>query len=66
MLVVTSDDGLAPRRRGPGQGGGGAGRRTQVTRAHFTTDHGHDDQRVALTSAVQRWLEALPGAPAAR
>lgn len=63
LFVVTSDDGLAPGDEAlakavevqPG---------AKVTRAHFATDHGYDDQRVALTTAILRWLETLPGAPA--
>jgi hypothetical protein len=64
LLVVTSDDGLGPgdealAKAVEARPGG------KVTRAHFATDHGYDDQRVALIATVLRWLETLPGAPAA-
>ena len=65
LLMVTSDDGLAPADEGiakaveavPG---------AHVTRAHFATDHGYNDQRLALSAAVLTWLETLPGAPGGR
>ena len=59
LLVLTSDDGLsahsdslvaAIRRLG--------GRR--ITTMHATTDHSWSDKRVALISAVLRWLDRLP------
>jgi uncharacterized protein len=58
MLVVTSNDGLAPmndalvaavRARG----------NTKVTTAHFPTDHSYSDQRIALESAVVEWLQKM-------
>lgn len=57
MLVVTSNDGLAPandslvaavRARG----------NTRVATVHFPTDHSYSDRRIALESAVIRWLES--------
>ena len=65
LLVVTSDDGLASvddalAAKVAAQPG------AKVTRAHFATDHGYDDQRIALAAALIRWLETLPGAPPAR
>lgn len=58
LLVLTSDDGLAPhserlvaavRARGnPG-----------VTAMHVATDHGWSDRRIALQDAVIRWLQTL-------
>lgn len=62
MLVVTSNDGLAPtndslvaavRARG----------NTHVVTAHFDTDHSYSDRRIALESTVIRWLQALVPAP---
>lgn len=59
LLVLTSDDGLAPdsdslvaavRRHG--------GR--AVTTVHAATDHSWSDRRIALESAVLRWLVRLP------
>jgi pimeloyl-ACP methyl ester carboxylesterase len=58
MLVITSNDGLAPendalvaavRARG----------NTRITTAHFPTDHSYSDQRIALESAVIEWLQKL-------
>lgn len=58
LLVITSNDGLAPvndslvaavRARG----------NHDVTTAHFATDHSYSDQRIALESAVIRWLQAM-------
>ncbi len=57
LLVVTSDDGLAPvndalvaavRARG----------NADVTTVHLATDHAYSDQRIALEGAVIRWLQA--------
>jgi pimeloyl-ACP methyl ester carboxylesterase len=57
LLVITANDGLAPesdslvvavRRLG----------NTHVSTAHFATDHSYSDQRIALESAVVRWLDA--------
>lgn len=58
LLVLTSDDGLAPHsdslvaavRR---QGG------KAVTTVHVATDHSWSDRRIALESAVLRWLDRL-------
>ncbi len=58
LLVITSDDGLAP-------GSASlvdavrAARNDRVTTRHFATDHSYSDARIALESAVLRWLEAL-------
>lgn len=58
LLVITSNDGLAPqndslvahvRARG----------NTHVTTAHFPTDHSYSDQRIAMESAVLRWLATM-------
>jgi len=58
MLVVTSNDGLAPvngalvaavRARG----------NEKITTAHFPTDHSYSDQRIALESAVIAWLQKM-------
>ena len=65
LLVLTSDDGLAPhsdslvtaiRRLGG----------TRITTMHAATDHSWSDKRVALISAVVRWLDRLPVAERAR
>ncbi len=58
LLVVTSDDGLAPatneliaRARKAGD--------TRVTSVHLTTDHAYSDQRLALEAAVLKFLSEL-------
>jgi hypothetical protein len=59
LLVVTSNDGLAPE----GDSLVAAVRKlgnARVSTAHFPTDHSYSDQRIALESAVIRWLDALP------
>lgn len=55
MLVITSDDGLAPegdtlvsRLRARGN--------TNIATVHEPTDHSYSDQRIALESAVLEWL----------
>ena len=59
LLVLTSTDGLAAhsdslvasvRRLG----------NTRVTTVHAVTDHSWSDRRIALASAVIRWLDRLP------
>ena len=58
LLVISSDDGLAPstdmliqavRKQGS----------THVADQHFATDHSYSDQRIALQIAVLNWLETL-------
>lgn len=58
MLVITSNDGWAPandalvaavRKRG----------NTRVATAHFPTDHGYSDKRIAMEGAVLEWLHKL-------
>ncbi|MGC2660990.1 MAG: alpha/beta fold hydrolase [Bryobacteraceae bacterium] len=58
VLIVTSNDGLAPRNdqfaaalRGNGD--------NHVTTVHFDTDHSYSDQRTALSHAVLEWLGTL-------
>ena len=59
LLVLTSDDGLAPGadalvatiRKGGG---------TMVSAVHVATDHGWNSARVRLASEILTWLAALP------
>lgn len=58
LLVLTSDDGLAPgadalvaKVRAKGN--------TRITTRHEATDHSWSDKRITLASAVVTWLEAL-------
>ena len=59
LLVITSDDGLAPhgdslvkRLRAKGN--------LRVTTVHHSTDHSWSGKRIALQSALVGWLEKLP------
>ena len=58
LLVITSDDGLAPVAAAivkaiESQGG------KSVKTAHFATDHSYSDHRIALESEVLQWLADL-------
>jgi pimeloyl-ACP methyl ester carboxylesterase len=58
LLVISSDDGLAPQTdalvaKVRAEGG------TRVSTAHLATDHGYSDKRIALEAAVIRWLQGL-------
>jgi pimeloyl-ACP methyl ester carboxylesterase len=58
LLVITSDDGLAPAvaalvKAIEGQGG------KNVKTTHFATDHSYSDHRIALESEVLQWLAGL-------
>lgn len=64
VLIVTSDDGLAPANtvfaeelRADGD--------THITTAHFATDHAYSDDRLELTGTVLSWLGKLSVAPPA-
>jgi len=63
LLVLSSDDGLAPQTdalvAAVRQNGG-----TQITTYHAATDHSWSDRRIDLAARVIRWLETL--APAGR
>ena len=61
VLVLTSDDGLAPHSDSlvaaiKRLGG------TRVSTVHAATDHSWSDKRVTLISAILRWLDRLPAA----
>ncbi|HKP14943.1 MAG TPA: alpha/beta hydrolase [Gemmatimonadaceae bacterium] len=65
LLVLSSDDGLAPhsdslvlalRRLG----------NARVTTLHAATDHSWSDRRIGLATAVLRWLDRLPASGRAR
>jgi len=58
LLVITSDDGLAPEivplvKAIEARGG------KNVKTAHFATDHSYSDHRIALESEVLQWLAGL-------
>jgi pimeloyl-ACP methyl ester carboxylesterase len=57
VLVLTSDDGLAPADNAAANAIAAAGGpKPQVI--HMTTDHSYNDHRIALAEAVLRWLDA--------
>ncbi len=61
LLILSSDDGLAPSLEGlAARVRAVAG--SHVTYVHVATDHGWSDRRIRLESEVIRWLQALPGA----
>ncbi len=59
LLVITSNDGFAPSNDSLVAALHRLGNR-RVASVHFPTDHSYSDQRIALESAVLRWLEGLP------
>jgi uncharacterized protein len=68
VLVITSDDGLAPSNDAFVEALHKAGAK-EITTVHLTTDHSYSDQRIALQKAVLENLEYLqrhqqqPGQP---
>jgi len=58
MLVITSDDGLAPSNDAFVEALRKAGA-TEITAVHLTTDHSYSDQRIALQKEVLEALEYL-------
>ena len=58
MLVVTSNDGLAPQSDALVAAERARGNR-QVTAVHFATDHSYSDKRIALEAAVIDWLQGM-------
>lgn len=59
LLLITSDDGLAPSAAHLAEAVRKSGS-THVTEQHFATDHSYSDQRIAMQAAVLNWLAALP------
>jgi hypothetical protein len=58
MLVITSDDGLAPSNDAFVEALHKAGT-TDITTVHLATDHSYSDQRIALEKAVLENLDYL-------
>jgi uncharacterized protein len=58
MLVITSDDGLAPSNDAFVEALHNAGN-DEVTAIHMTTDHSYSDERIALEKAVLEGLDYL-------
>lgn len=65
VLIMTSDDGLAPTNDALAAALRHAGD-TRVTTLHLPTDHAYSGQRNALSNAVLQWLATLPSAPSPR
>lgn len=61
LLVLTSDDGLAPQSEALVAAVRSAGGAPAVR--HFATDHSYSDSRIALQTAIIEWLAVLPTAP---
>lgn len=61
LLVLTSDDGLAPAADALVKAVRAAGGQ-QVSTVHVATDHGWSDRRIELQSQVIRWLGTLVSA----
>ncbi len=59
LLVLTSDDGLAPQSDALAAAVRSAG--GKVTTAHAATDHSWSDARIRLETLVLDWLAGLPG-----
>jgi pimeloyl-ACP methyl ester carboxylesterase len=59
MLIVTSDDGLAPAAEKLAADVSSEGNDRLLT-AHLATDHAYSDKRIEMESEVIRGLEALP------
>lgn len=63
LLVLSSDDGLAPRTDAliaATRAHGG----TRITAVHAATDHSWSDRRIFLQAQVIRWLQGLQAKPA--
>jgi pimeloyl-ACP methyl ester carboxylesterase len=58
VLILSSDDGLAPQTDALGQAIIAAGGK-RVTMVHVATDHSWSDKRIALQARVIRWLGTL-------
>ncbi|HEY3949237.1 alpha/beta hydrolase [Phenylobacterium sp.] len=57
LLIVTSDDGLAPTNEKLAAAVKADGGRVEMQ--HIATDHSYSGKRIALEAAVIRWLQAL-------
>lgn len=58
MLVITSNDGLAPQSDALVKAMRAKGN-TRVTAVHFATDHSYSDKRIALESSIVAWLDRV-------
>jgi pimeloyl-ACP methyl ester carboxylesterase len=58
LLVITSNDGLAPQSDALVKAVRAKGN-TRVTTVHYPTDHSYSDKRIAVEAAVLEWLERM-------
>jgi acetyl esterase/lipase len=58
LLVITSNDGLAPQSDALVAAVRGRGN-ARVTAVHYPTDHSYSDKRVAVERSIVEWLDAL-------
>jgi len=58
LLVITSNDGLAPQSDALVEALRTKGN-TAVTTVHFATDHSYSDKRIALEASIVEWLDHL-------
>jgi hypothetical protein len=59
LLVITSNDGLAPQADALVKAVRAKGN-ASVTTVHYATDHSYSDKRIALEGSIVKWLERLP------
>lgn len=59
LLVITSNDGLAPQSDALVAALRAKGDRSVAT-VHYATDHSYSDQRIALEGSILEWLDRLP------
>jgi uncharacterized protein len=62
MLVITSNDGLAPQSDALVKAVRAKGN-TRVTAVHYATDHSYSDERIALESSIIQWLDRVVRTP---
>jgi uncharacterized protein len=59
LLVITSNDGLAPQGDALVKAVRAKGN-ASVTTVHYSTDHSYSDKRIAVEGSIIEWLERLP------
>jgi uncharacterized protein len=58
LLVITSNDGLAPQSDALARAVHAKGN-ARVTTVHYATDHSYSDKRISVEGAIVEWLERL-------
>jgi pimeloyl-ACP methyl ester carboxylesterase len=59
LLVITSNDGLAPQSDALVRAVRAKGNES-VTTVHYPTDHSYSDKRIAVEASIVEWLDRLP------